>query len=174
VSSGALKERLAGAESRRVKIAGVVVRKQERTSARGNRFAYVQLTDADGVFEALLFAEILSASRERLETGAPVLVTAEARLDGEEIKLTAQAIEDLDEAVAKAAAGLKLHLADPSPLPQLRDLFAAGKRGRGRVNIVLALDREREVEIALPEAYVISAELRARIAALPGVTVADT
>ena len=173
VSSGALKERLAGAESRRVKIAGVVVRKQERTSARGNRFAYVQLTDADGVFEALLFAEILSASRERLETGAPVLVTAEARLDGEEIKLTAQAIEDLDEAVAKAAAGLKLHVADPSPLPQLRDLFAAGKRGRGRVNIVLALDREREVEIALPEAYVISAELRARIAALPGVTVAD-
>jgi DNA polymerase-3 subunit alpha len=173
VRSGALKERLAGAESRRVKIAGVVVRKQERTSARGNRFAYVQLTDADGVFETLLFAELLSASREQLELGAPVLVTAEARLDGEEIKLTAQAIEDLDEAVAKAAAGLKLHLADPSPLPQLRDLFAAGKRGRGRVNIVLALDREREVEIALPEAYVISAELRARIAALPGVTVAD-
>jgi DNA polymerase III subunit alpha len=173
VPSGAIAERMAGAEARRLKLAGVMVRKQERTSSRGNRFAYVQLSDADGVFEVLIFAELLGAARDRLESNTPLLLTVEARAEGEEIKLTGQAIEVLDAAVANAVAGLRVHLADPAPLDTLREVFAHGRRGRGRVSLVLALDQGREVEIALPEAYAISADIRARISALPGVTVAD-
>jgi hypothetical protein len=58
-------------------------------------------------------------------------------------------------------------------LPRLREVFSTGKKGRGRVNLVLALESGGEVEITLPEAYAISGEMRARLAALPGVTVAE-
>jgi DNA polymerase-3 subunit alpha len=173
VPSGQIKERLRTAEARKLKLAGILVRKQERTSQRGNRFAFVQFTDKDGSFEVVVFAELLSEARDKLEPKTPLLITVEARLDGEEIKLTGQAIEPLDKAVANAVAGLRVHLADPAPLPTLKTVFAGGKKGRGRVNIVLALESGGEVEIALPEAYTISGDMRARIASLPGVTVAE-
>jgi DNA polymerase-3 subunit alpha len=173
VPSGQIKDRLRTAEARKLKLAGIVVRKQERTSQRGNRFAFIQFQDRDGPFEIVAFSELLSEARDKLESKAPLLVTVEARLDGEEVKLTGQAIENLDKAVANAVAGLRVHVTDPTPLPTLRKVFADGKKGRGRVNLVLAIDPSREVEIILPEAYAISGDLRARIAALPGVTVAE-
>src|SRR5690606_12071563 len=39
-----------GGQTRQV-LAGIVVAKQERTSRKGSRFAFVQLSDATGVFE---------------------------------------------------------------------------------------------------------------------------
>jgi DNA polymerase-3 subunit alpha len=173
VPSGQIKERLRAAEARRLKLAGILVRKQERTSQRGNRFAFVQFTDKDGAFEVVMFAELLAEARDKLEPKTPLLVTVEARLDGEEIKLTCQGVEPLDKAVANAAAGLRVHLADPAPLPTLKTVIAGGQKGRGRVNVVISLEGGGEVEIALPEAYAITGDMRARIAALPGVTVAE-
>ena len=69
----------ASAAGSRPKLAGVMVRKQERTSAKGNRFAFLQLSGPDGMFEVVLFSEALSAARELLESGRPLLVSCEAR-----------------------------------------------------------------------------------------------
>jgi hypothetical protein len=52
-------------------------------------------------------------------------------------------------------------------------VFAGSKKGRGRVNLVLPLEGECEVEMLLRETYAISGDMRSRIAALPGVTVAE-
>ena len=70
-----------------VKIAGVVVGRQERKSARGNRFAFVQLSDFTGNFEVTLFSEVLEKSRNNLESGARIILTAEASFEGEQLKL---------------------------------------------------------------------------------------
>ena len=64
---------LAGRTGNRAKLAGIVIGRQERTSAKGNRFAFVQLSDTSGMFEALVFSETLSTSRELLEPGHRVL-----------------------------------------------------------------------------------------------------
>ena len=47
----------------RVRLAGIVVARKERTSAKGNRFAFVQMSDLTGLYEVTMFSEILSASR---------------------------------------------------------------------------------------------------------------
>ena len=52
-------------------MAGLLLGKQERTSAKGNRFAFLQLTDQTGMFEATIFSDRLSAAREHLEPGRP-------------------------------------------------------------------------------------------------------
>ncbi len=50
---------LAAGGATRFRLAGIVIGRKERTSARGSRFAFVQLSDNSGVFEVTLFSEVL-------------------------------------------------------------------------------------------------------------------
>ncbi|MGQ0664334.1 MAG: DNA polymerase III subunit alpha [Pseudomonadota bacterium] len=170
IRSSELVGRLAAGGATRVKLAGAVISKQERSSARGNRFAFVQLSDTGGIFEVAVFSELLAASQDVLAANRPLLIAAEARLEEESLRLTAQSIQPLDEAVAHAAAGLKIAIDDHAFLPGLAAAIGGERRGRGRVSLVVALGGEREVEIALPGTYAISPATRAALGALPGVT----
>src|SRR5207244_12867121 len=91
---------LAAGGATRFRLAGVVIDKKERTSARGNRFAFVQLSDTSGVFEVTLFSEVLGQARALLESGQPLVVTLDVRREEESLRLTAQKIEPLDGVVA--------------------------------------------------------------------------
>jgi DNA polymerase-3 subunit alpha len=156
-------------------LAGIVIAKQERTSRKGNRFAFVQLSDASGVFEVTVFSEVLQRCRELLDSGRPLLlqVSAERAAEGEDLRLTAQNFEDLEAALAKTAAGLRICLDDDAPIAQLQALLGRERRGRGRVFLVLGLDGGREVEVVLPDGYALSAAGRQAIKAIPGLTVQD-
>jgi DNA polymerase-3 subunit alpha len=155
--------------STRAKLAGVVVGRQERTSARGNRFAFAQISDQSGIYEVTIFSDLLSASRALLEPGSTVTMTVDVRVDGDALKLNAQTIRPLDEAVAHAAAGLRIFLKEPAPLESVKNVIARQGKGRGKVSLVLELDRTREVEMTLPGGWQIAAGTRAAIRAIPGV-----
>ena len=77
-----------------------------------------------------MFSELLGSKRNLLEPGQAVLISADGRLDGEQVKLTAQTVEKLDDAVANAAAGLRIIVSDPVALEALRKTLD-GKKGRG-------------------------------------------
>src|SRR5690606_23245980 len=79
------------------KLAGTVTYRQERKSRNGNRFAFVGFSDPTGQFETVIFSDTLSVARDLLEPGKPVIVSVEADLDGDEIKLRAQAIQPIDD-----------------------------------------------------------------------------
>ena len=144
----------------RVRLAGTVIDRQERTSARGNRFAFVQFSDQSGTFEVMIFSELLSSRRDMLQAGTAVLVTADARLDGDQVKLTGQAIEDLDKALSNTAAGLRVTMRDAEAVKPLHELIA-GLKGRGRITLAIELEAH-EVEIAPPS-------VRQKLADLPGI-----
>jgi DNA polymerase-3 subunit alpha len=160
-------------EPGRKRLAGIVVGKQERTSRQGNRFAFVQLSDPSGMFEVVVFSDALSRIRDVLEAGEPVLLTVDGRLDGEDMRLTAQDIEPLEAAVANAATGLRLFVAEPSPLERLKSLLERESKGRGRVALVLDLADGQEVELELPGGYRLSPPVRQALKSLPGVEVQD-
>ena len=84
------------------------------------------------------------------------------------MKLTAQTVEKLEDAVANAAAGLRIVLSDPAALEALRKALE-GKRGRGRVTLVVPMPDEREAEVTLPGTYSIAGGLRDTIGSLPGI-----
>ena len=160
---------LAARSSTRFKLAGIVVGKKERTSARGNRFAFVQLSDMSGVFEITVFSDVLGPSRELLDGGQPLIVTVDVRSEEQSLRLTAQRIEPLDNVVAQAAAGLKVFVGAEEALARLKGLFqreAVG--GRGRVSVVLDLPSS-EVEIALPGGFRVDPRIRAAVKSLPGI-----
>jgi DNA polymerase-3 subunit alpha len=153
----------------RIKLAGTVIDRMERVSAKGNRFAFVQCSDQSGAFELTCFSEVLSSKRNLLEAGQAILVSADGRLDGEQVKLMAQSVEKLEDAVANSAAGLRIAISDPAALDALRKTLE-GKRGRGRVTIVVSVpEEEAEAEVALPGTYSIAGGLRDIIGMLPGV-----
>ena len=169
VRYGDLAQWLVGRPTTRAKLAGVVVSRQERTSARGNRFAFIQLSDQSGIYEVTVFSDLLAVSRENLETGRTILLSVDVRNEEDSLRLTAQQIRPLDEAVAHAAAGLRIFVKDPAPLSSVKQLMQRHGRGRGKVSLVLELDRTREIELAIPGEWAIAPGTRAAIRAIPGV-----
>jgi DNA polymerase-3 subunit alpha len=179
VSSGELVQKVVDGVSR-VKLGGIVTAKQERTSARGNRFAFVQLSDTGGAYEVVVFSELLASARDQLEAGAPVLVTAEARLDGEQLRLTAQAIEPLEAASRHIATELTISL-EPgalegggSAIQELKALIESQGRGPAKVRLVVPVPGtnghgDREAEILLHTRVAVSPAGIAAIRALKGV-----
>ena len=155
-------------------LAGIVVGKREINNRKGHRMAFVQFSDATGVYEVTLFSETLGQCRELLEGGQTLLlrVAAEHR-DGDEPRLTAQSLEPLDNAAARASSGLDLHLTSPGPLESLKSLLAREGRGRGHIRLILALDDGQEVEFDLGQSYRLSPEVRQAIKAVPGVVMQD-
>ncbi|HEX5321835.1 MAG TPA: DNA polymerase III subunit alpha [Stellaceae bacterium] len=165
---GDLPAALAAGGSTRFRLAGIVVGKRERTSARGNRYAFVQLSDTSGMFEVTVFSEVLSGARPLLDGGHPLIMTVDVRHDDDSLRLTVQKIEPLDAVVAHAAAGLRIFVGEPDALPRLKTLFGHEPSGRGRVTLVLDLPRN-EVEITLPGGFRVDPRFRAAVKSLPGV-----
>jgi DNA polymerase-3 subunit alpha len=159
---------LAANDAARFKLAGIVVGKKERTSARGNRFAFVQMSDPSGLFEVTLFSEMLSEVRALLDSGQPLVVTVDVRSGEETLRLIAQKIEPLDRVVADAAAGLRVFLGEARALSSLKSVITREAGGRGRVTVVLDLP-SREVEIAIPGGFKVDPRTRAAVKSLPGI-----
>ena len=101
----------------RVKLAGVVLGKQERTTPR-SRFAFVQLSDPGGTYEVTVFAELLGRARAALESGDPLLIEGEVRVEGDALRVLASSIERLDAVLAnggaRAQTRIEVRLRDPA------------------------------------------------------------
>jgi DNA polymerase III subunit alpha len=159
---------LAANAASRFRLAGIVIGRKERISARGNRFAFVQMSDPSGVFEVTLFAEMLREARALFEGGQPLAVTVDVRSEEDSLRLTVHRIEPLDDVVAHAAAGLRVFVGEARALAHLKSLIGREAGGRGRVSVVLDLP-EREVEVAIPGGFKVDPKLRAAVKSLPGI-----
>ncbi len=176
IESGALALHVAGGTTR-LKLGGIVTRKQERTSARGNRFAFVQLSDTGGAYEVVVFSELLASARDLLEPGAPVLVTAEARLDGDSVRLTAQAIEPLEAASRQVATDFVIELSGEGAndaVSGLKALIEAQGRGKAKIRLIVPLERandgaQQQAEILLRGGVALTPAAIASIRELRGV-----
>ena len=141
---------------------------QERTSAKGSRYAFITASDASGMFEVTCFSEVLSASREILEAGGPLLFEVDSRLEDEQLRLTCQRIASLDQEAAKAAAGVRIFIRDEAPIPALVQLVGKEAKGRNRISIVSHLGT-REVEIGLRNTISLSPGFMGALRSVSGV-----
>jgi DNA polymerase-3 subunit alpha len=161
---------VAGASgSIRRKVAGILVSKQERTAKSGNRFAFIQLSDTTGMFEAMVFSEVLNTSRELLVAGTPLFLTLDVQGTPQEYRLTVQNIEKLDDVAARESLGLMLVLAHDRALQPLADHLSKLPRGKSKIHVLIDVDGEEEAEIALAGQFGFSPEFRKSLKGLPGV-----
>ncbi len=158
------------------KLGGVVAGRQERKSAKGNRFAFAQLSDPTGAYEVTLFSDTLDKCRDFLETGAKVVVTVEATLEADQLKLLARSMAPVDIAVADAgASGLRIFIETQDAVPavasvlgQAADQVKSG--GRGPIYFCLmdpALPGEVVIECG--QDYPVNPQIKGALKSLNGV-----
>jgi DNA polymerase-3 subunit alpha len=149
-----------------VKIAGVLISKRMRSSPRG-RFATLSFSDPSGIFEVSIFNEdVLSDARDLLEPGSVLFMDAEARKDDGGVRLNANSVKNLQDAVHNYQ--IKIYLDNISALPLLKDSIGAQVRGRTQISVIVNTGGH-ELEVALPESYNINVLSLQDIKAIAGV-----
>ncbi|MEA2759052.1 MAG: polymerase subunit alpha [Methylobacteriaceae bacterium] len=150
------------------RLAATVLDRYERRTRTGGKIGIVMLSDQSGQYEAILFNETLNQYRDLLEKGAAVLVTVQANVDGEEVRVRIQSVEPLEQAAARIQKGLRIFLRDTKPLPSIEARLQG--RGEGEVSLIVMLEQNKsEVEIKLPGRFPVSAQIAGAIKAIPGI-----
>jgi DNA polymerase-3 subunit alpha len=161
----------AKARSRRVvgTLAGTVLQARERKGKSGNAYAFAAFSDPTGQFEAVIFSEVLAASRPLLEPGTAVLLDVEAEADGESVKVRVQSLKSLDKAAEVCHAGMKVYIEDVRALAPLAEQVGADG-GQGQFRLVLRLpDLPQEVEFVLPQGIDATPKQRSALKLVEGV-----
>ena len=157
------------------KLAGSVSSRQERKSAKGNRFAFVQLSDPTGLYEVTVFSDTLEAAREHLEPGKNVVLTVEANLEGETLKLLCRGAQPIDQVAAEGgASALRIHLNKVEAAGSVAALFARVEgRNKAQITICVPDDDGREIDLVLPQPYPITPQIKGAIKAMAGVVLVE-
>jgi len=171
-----LTDKVADRGAMNARLAGVVAGRQERKSARGNRFAFAQLSDPTGAYEVTLFSDTLEACRDHLETGSKVVVTVEATMESDQLKLLGRGVTPIEAAVADAGSmGLRIFIETPSAVAAVSEVLegarqAAKSAGKGPIQLCLmdpALPGEVEVDLGME--FPVTPQIKGAIRSLGGV-----
>ena len=158
-----------GQASMRINLAGIVTGKQIRTSAKGNRFAFVQMTDQSGSFEITLFSDALTAARDLLDEDIPLMVRADARMEDGSVRLLGQAVRKLDDAMSAQSRGLEIKLSSPDAVTGIKEGLA--RDGAGMASLVLSMQvDDKMIRIPVPGGFRLSSGFRQMVKSLPGIT----
>ena len=151
-----------------IRMAGTFTTKRERIGKRGNKYAFVTLSDDTGSFECMMFSEVLAASRELLESETPLLLTLDAQLEDDKVRLLATRVDSLEKVLAARVHNLKIRIAPDLPMDEFRELMAADGRGKGRI-VLMTRSNGHIIEVALPGGYAIQPKTLSGLKNIPGV-----
>ena len=156
-------------EDRAVTLAGSVIRRADRRTKDDKRMSHIGFSDASGMFEAVVFSEVLAQGGQHLEPGRAVVLNVATRWDGDDLKLQILNVQSLDEAAAQTGAGLRIFIDNPKPLPSIAERVK-GSKGKGLISLVFPVENgEREVELELPGRYAVTPALRGALRVVSGV-----
>ncbi|MBV9330696.1 MAG: DNA polymerase III subunit alpha [Alphaproteobacteria bacterium] len=153
-------------------LAGTIIKKHERRARSDQSYAFLTLSDPSGMFDIMLFPEVLGQSRQLLETGRAVVVKVSVSWEGEELKLRAASISELEAAASGAGEGLLIQLDGAESLSTIA--MQLQKPGKGIVRFVVRSHGGEEVEIELPKRQQVTPALKSAIKSLPGVGAVET
>jgi DNA polymerase-3 subunit alpha len=155
--------------SNTARLAATVSSRQERTSARGNRYAFIGLSDQSGQYEAIIFAELLATHSDVLTPGTAVLVDIEVEVGAEALRARITSVAPLESVAGLAQKGLRVVIDDLSSLEEVRSHMPSS--GEGELKLVVRLpDIGREVEVKMPGGYDISTRNRGALSVIEGVS----
>ena len=155
-----------------LKLAGIAISYRQRSSAKGTKYAVVQMSDPSGVFEVMVFSEVLAASRDLIERAVaesiPLLIEADAQRRDDDLSLFARSLSPFDQAVARAPTIVEVFVGGEEAVDSLAKLLAREKPGRGMVKLKVP-DGASEIEVQLPGRWAVTTETRQAIKAIAGV-----
>ena len=152
----------------RMDVAGIVSSSRIRVNQRGNKYAFVQMSDQGGIFEVTVFSEVLSSAGEALIPGEALLIRCDCKLENDFVRLVANKISSLDCSLKNSIRGFKIYINDQNTVTNLAKILERQETGSGEINLVIQ-NTNQEFDLLLPENYELTASLRSAVKSLPGV-----
>ncbi len=151
-----------------VVLAGIAMKVDKRLSKTGNRFARLQISDATGAAEIILFSEVFARCENDLKEGTLLLVTADQQKDDDRgDSLIARSVNRLDSPIP--VKGYLLIVEENPAFDALRAAIDHADKGDAWVRIVMPEDPDHEVEIDLGTGVTPSVALRSVLKSVAGV-----
>ena len=158
-----------------VKLVGTVISKKERTSAKGNRYAFIGLSDLSGTFEVTAFSEVLTSARDFLDLGKSVFIKATAQPEEDNVRFLAEEFIPLEVAAARALEHLRICINSDHAVPVIRDILSTDKSGRCRIRIhTQPSDCNWSADLELNEGYALSPDVQLALRNIPEVMRIET
>ncbi|MGB6318454.1 MAG: DNA polymerase III subunit alpha [Litorimonas sp.] len=153
------------------RVAGIVRRRQERSSKHGKRFAYLGLSDPSGEFELFVREDLLFAKRDVMTVGNAVICEARVEGEGGDTRFFAQSVRLLsakagDRSDAPPPKGLRIRLRNSSPqtLDELETLLCKLRDTphlhSGVIELTAPLGEDREARWQLQGNWAIDPNVR--------------
>ena len=125
-------------EKRFYKIAALPVDMKERTSKKGNKYAYVQFSDNTAYFEAIVFSDILNTSSELIKNHNLLLITLEVSKEENNISLRVQDVISLKKFINESSNKINILIDEKIDLKNLKNNLDKYKSEEGsKVNLLI-------------------------------------
>ncbi|MCB9983073.1 MAG: DNA polymerase III subunit alpha [Rhodospirillales bacterium] len=153
----------------RFQMAGVLLKKQEKMSQKGNKYAFLQLSDPTGIFEVTLFSEMLTGARDYLEPGTALLLEVEVEQREDQIRFTCTRIAPLDGALEGKIREISIYINKPAPIHKIKEFLDSEGQGQALINLYVSVEGARVVKMRLPGRWSLSPQARNIIRTQEGV-----
>ena len=161
-------ERVKNGEIVHAKLAGTVSHMTERKSAKGNRYAFLGLSDQSSPYEVALFSDILDAARNIIEVGQSVIISVEASLEAEQVRLRVGQVKRLEDLEAYEDINLKIFLTSDIAVEPIKNMLT--KSGAGKIKILVEdCDKKKCLEVDLANRYAITPALQKTMLEVAGI-----
>ena len=111
---------------------------------------------------------MLADANGLLDSGKPLLISANVKVEDNGPRLLAARVQLLDEAIASWHGGVRLWMQDENPLERLKAALKLDGPGKAEVKIQLNVIG-KEVCISLPGRFKLSGNLRQELRRMPGI-----
>ncbi|MGB6229617.1 MAG: DNA polymerase III subunit alpha [Litorimonas sp.] len=153
------------------RVAGIVRRRQERSSKHGKRFAYLGLSDPTGEYELFVREDLLFSRREVMSPGNAVICEVRVEGEGSDTRFFAQSVQLLsssgantDNALPPRGLRIRLRDADAATLSELEAMLCklrdAPHLHSGLIELSAPLTPDREASWRLSGKWAIDPDVR--------------
>ena len=140
-------------EKKFFKIAALPIDIKERTSKKGNKYAYAQFSDTTSNFEAIIFSDVLNSSNELIKNHGLLLLTLEVIKNDNNISLRAQEVLSLRKFINESNKKIKVLADEKININDLKEHLNKYKNDSGSEFNLLIDINQKLVNISIPGKY---------------------
>ncbi len=164
-----VEEDIKNKQAARYQMAGVLLKKQEKMSQKGSKYAFLQLSDPSGIYEVTIFSEALNSFRDYLVAGTSLLVNVEVEQKDGQLRYTSHKIQPLELALEDKINEVHIYLETADAAGKIKELLDCEGKGRSKVTIFADLGDNRTAQIDIPAQWSLSSKSRNIIRSQKGV-----
>lgn len=150
-------------ENQIIRAGGIIINSKNYIPDNNKEMMFLTVEDFEGQFEVTVFSELLYKKRDILKNGNAVLIIGRIREKENRLKLVAEDIFPLTEAVVRLSGGLRINLSlddfDERKLQQMKTLFEMNHRENG-IPVYVSIEIEEQVVNLMMQKYRIQPDKR--------------